>query len=202
MRADEVEDGARALPGRLPQPSPELLEEQRRTVGRAEKEERVDGRDVHALVEQVDREDRPYGAVGQVAERSPALVGTARCRECHGREAELAEAFGHEMSVTDADAVAERPHRRRIGDLPPDLLDHQTRPRVVGSEDVLERSDVVSLSAAPRDPSQVEPVVDSEVRKGCEVLLVDRVPQAQLRRDPAVEVAEDVEAIRALRRRR
>ena len=78
--------------------------------------------------------------------------------------------------------------------------DHQTRPCVVGGKDVLERSDVVSLSAAPRDASQVEPVVDAEVRKRGEVLLVDRVPQAQLRRNPTVEVAENVKAIGTLRR--
>src|SRR5438034_4983241 len=100
--------------------------------------------------------------------------------------------------MADADAVAERPHARRIGDLPSDLVDEQTCPRMVRSEDVLELSHVVSLSAAPRDATQVEPVVDAEVRERREVLLVDRVPQPQLSRDPAVEVAEHVEAVCAL----
>ncbi len=139
------------FPAAFRSPRPSCWRNSSRAVGRAEKEQRVDRRDVDPLVEEVDREDRAHVAVGEVAERSPALVGTARRRERHGREAKLGEALGHELSVADADAEAERPHRRRIGDLPPDLLDHQTRPGVVRREDVLERSDVVSLSAAPRD---------------------------------------------------
>lgn len=104
--------------------------------------------------------------------------------------------------MADADAVTERPHRRRIVDLPPDLLDHQAGPGVVGGEDVLERGDVVSLSTTPRDASQVEPIVDPEGRKRCEIVLIDRVPEAQFRCDPPIEVAEDVETIRTLRGRR
>ena len=53
----------------------ELLEEQGRTVGRAKEKKRVDGRDVDAVVEEVDREDRAHVPVGQVAKRGPALVG-------------------------------------------------------------------------------------------------------------------------------
>ena len=49
--------------------------------------------------------------------------------------------------------------------------------------------------------TQVEPVVDAEVRERREVFLVDRVPQPQLGGDPAVEVAQHVEPVRALGRR-
>ena len=41
--------------------------------------------------------------------------------------------------------------------------------------------------------------MDSEIREWRQILLVDRVPKPQLRGDPAVEVAEDVETVSALR---
>ncbi len=104
--------------------------------------------------------------------------------------------------MADADAVAERAHARRIGDLPPDLLDHQMNPRVVSREDAFKCCDVVSLPAAPRDAAQVEPVVNAEVRERREVFLVDGIPKPQLGGDSAVEVAEHVEPVCALRRGR
>ena len=74
MRADEVEDGAGALPGGLAQASPELLEEERRAVGWAEEQKRVDVRNVDALVEEIDREDDAHLPVVEVAQRGPSLV--------------------------------------------------------------------------------------------------------------------------------
>ena len=121
------------------------------------------------------------------------------CRECHRRQTELREALGHEMRMADADAVAEGSHPRRIGDLPPDFFDYQMSPRVISCEDAFERCDVISLSAAPRDPAQVEPVMNTEVRKRREVLLIDGIPKSQLGGDSTVEVAEHVEPIRTLR---
>ena len=56
VRADEVEDGAERLARGLAQPSAELLEEQRRALGRAQHQDGVDGGHVDAFVEQVDRE--------------------------------------------------------------------------------------------------------------------------------------------------
>ena len=99
------------------------------------------------------------------------------------------------MGVPDADAVPERPHLRGIGDLAPHFFNHETCPRVVGREDVLERADVVPLSATPGDGAQVEPVVDTEIREWRQILLVDCVPEPQLGGNPAIEVAEDVEAV-------
>ena len=43
--------------------------------------------------------------------------------------------------------------------------------------------------------------MDSVVHERCEILLVDRVPDSQLCRDPTIEVLEDVEAVGALGRR-
>ena len=109
---------------------------------------------------------------------------------------------GHEPRVTDADAEAERTHRARIGDVLAELLDHAPRPDVIGREDVGERRRRRSPCRGATALAQVEPVVNAVVGERREVLLVDRVPQPQLGGDASVEVAEDVEPVGALRRRR
>ena len=58
VRADEVEDSTEALAGGLAQATAELLQEERRALGRAEHQHRVDCRDVDAFVEQVNGEHR------------------------------------------------------------------------------------------------------------------------------------------------
>ncbi len=78
--ADEVEDGADGLALGLPEPAAELLEEEERALGGAEHEERVDGGDVHALVEEVHAEDDPDVAPLQVPERPLPLVVVRRRR--------------------------------------------------------------------------------------------------------------------------
>ena len=129
-----------------------------------------------------------------------ALVPAARRRQRDGRQPELGETPRHELRVADADAVTERPHRRRIGELAPQLLDDEVRPCVVGGEHVLQRSCRRSLAAPPRHLTEVEPIVDAEVRERREIALVDRVPEPELGRDPAVEIAQHVQAVSPLRR--
>ena len=109
------------------------------------------------------------------------------------------EVLGHEPGVLDADAEPEATHRGWLGVLG-DLLDDQACPRVGAGVGVAEGLDVVPVSAAPRDVSQIESVVDAEVQERCEVLLVDGVPQAQLGRDAVVEPVQDRQAIAAFRR--
>src|SRR5206468_9489784 len=96
--------------------------------------------------------------------------------------------------------VAEGANPGRVGDLPPDLLNHKVYPGVIGRENTFERGDVVSLAAPPRHAAQVQPVVNTEVGEGRQVFLVDRVPKPELGGDSAVEVAEYVETVTALRR--
>ena len=72
--ADEVEHGAERLARCLAQAAAELLEEQRRALGRAQHEHGVDGGDVDALVEQVDGEHDPH------ARRRPDPAGRPRAR--------------------------------------------------------------------------------------------------------------------------
>jgi hypothetical protein len=71
---DEVEHRADALAFALPQAAAELLEEEQRAVGGPEHEERVHGRHVDALVEQVDREHHVQPPGGQVAQGLLPLI--------------------------------------------------------------------------------------------------------------------------------
>ena len=76
-----------ALPGRPAQPAAELLEEQRRALGRAEHQHGVDGGDVDAFVEQVDGEDDPHAPGGQVPQRGLALGAWAVAPDGDGGDA-------------------------------------------------------------------------------------------------------------------
>ena len=87
---------------------------------------------------------------------------------------------------------------RRLGVLG-DLLDDEASPGVGAGVGVAERLDVVAPPSAPRDLTQVETVVDAEVQERREVLLVDRVPQAQLGCDAIVEPMKDRAGRRCVR---
>src|SRR5574338_65868 len=104
------------------------------------------------------------------------------------------------MRVPDADAIAEGTNPGRVGDLPPDLLNHEVYPGVIGRQDTFKRGDVVSLATPPRHVAQVQSVVNTEVGEGRQVFLIDRVPKPELGGDSAVEVAQYVETVTALRR--
>ena len=73
MMAHEIENRALQLAVTLAQPSSQLLEEQRGTVGRAQQEQRVDDRHVNAFIEQVDGEEHVDAARRQIFERALAL---------------------------------------------------------------------------------------------------------------------------------
>ena len=141
---------------RLAQAAAELLQEQRRALGRAQHQHRVDGGDVDALVEQVDREHGAQPPVRQVAQRGLAL-GARRCRPRSAAEAMpwRLKCVRHEPGVLDADAEPEAAHRRDIG-VVGDLLHDQPRPGVGAGVDVAQRVDVVAAPASPRDLAQVE----------------------------------------------
>ena len=149
-----------------------------------------DGRDVDTLVEQVDREHRPYRAVGQVPEGGVALVAGTVTPHRYGRDAGVAEVVGHEAGVVDAHTEPEGPHRRRLR-VACDLLHHQTRPRPRARVDVAQRFDVVAAAPSPRHLGEVESVVDSEVHERRELLLVDGVPEPQLGGNAVVEPVQD-----------
>ena len=188
-----------ALSRRLAQATTELLQEQRRALGRAEHEDRVDDRHVDALVEQVDREDDAYATGRQVSKRGLAF-GLRRVTPDRNRvDAVPVEVVGHELGVLDADAEAERSHRRGV-DVLVNLLHDEAGPRVRAGVGVGQRLDVVAATAPPRNLAEVETVVDAEVEERRQVLLVDRVPQPQLGGDAIVEPLQDRQTVAAFRR--
>ena len=69
MVADEIEHRALQLAVALAQPSSQLLEEQGRTVGRAQQQQRVDDGHVNALIEQVDGEEHVDAPRREILER-------------------------------------------------------------------------------------------------------------------------------------
>ncbi len=73
MGADEVEHGAEGLALRPAQAAAELLEEQRRALGRPQHQHGVDRGHVDTLVEEINREDDANLAVGEVFQRRRAL---------------------------------------------------------------------------------------------------------------------------------
>src|SRR6185312_11428692 len=81
------------------------------------------------------------------------------------------------------------------------LLIDEPRPGIVGGVDVTESGGVIALTSAPGNGLQINPIVDSVVREGCQPVLFDRVPQTKLSSDPVIEPVQDRQAIGTLRRR-
>src|SRR5664280_2847053 len=82
------------------------------------------------------------------------------------------------------------------------LLIDKPSPGVVGGVDVTESGGVIALTSAPGNGLQIDPIVDSIVREGCQPVLLDRVPQPKLSSDPVIKPVQDRQAICTLRRRR
>lgn len=198
MLAYEVQHRADRLTSRLAQASTELLEKQRRALGWSKHQQCVDGRNINSLVEEVDGEQRLYATLSEVTQRSTSLIAGTVAPNRDALHASLLEAICHEASVPNADAEAQRSHVRRIAHLLSDLLDHAPSPRVVGGQNVGQLVDVITTAALPGHFSKVNAVVDTEVVERREVLLVDRVPDAKLRRDSSVEVPENIQAVGSL----
>ena len=76
----------------------------------------------------------------------------------------------------------------RITGLTPEFLDNPSRPRMIGRQDIGQGCGIVSRAALPRNFTQVRSVVHAEVRERDEILLVDRIPYAELGGNPSVEV--------------
>ena len=130
MVADEVQHGQHRLVAGAPQSAAELLEEDRGALGGPQEQHRVDVGQVEALVEQVGGEQHvdPPVAAGP---RAPAArsCGWGLRRDGQAGMPAVVEACGHELGVRDADAEAERPHGAEVGDLVPQLLEHDARAR-------------------------------------------------------------------------
>src|SRR5262245_47687938 len=130
MSAHEVKDSAECLALRAAQTTAKLLQKQRRTLGRTQHQHGVDGRDVDAFVEEVDREDNSDLAGGQSLQRSLTFSKRAVTPYRDGWNVVLIEVIRHELGVFDADAEPEGSHSARLLRQSLHLLDHGAGPGV------------------------------------------------------------------------
>ena len=201
MCSHEVEDRTERLVLGLAQPAAELLEEQRRTLRRAEHEHGVDSRHVDTLVEQVDGEHHVHVAGRQLAQCLLPFRCRRLTRDRNRRNAVAGEVTRHEVRVLDTDAEPETPHRGNL-DVLVDLLHHESSPSVGTRVRLTERSNVVPGAASPRNGPEVEAVVNAVVDEGRQVLLLDRIPQPQLGGNAVTKPVQHGQAVTALRRGR
>ena len=180
----------RTCPAPAQTPS-QLLNEQCGAVRGPQHEQGVHSWHVNALVEEVDGENDSHPTGRQIAKgRAPLLVGRIRPNR-HRRNARCREDSRHESRMLDADAETPAPgpwsRRRRAVPAP----QHQVRQGVVPSHQIGKPGHIIASPSPPRDLAQIEAIVDAKVRKRRQTLLVDGVPQPQLRRNPSVEPLED-----------
>ena len=197
--ADEVEDGQHVFASALAEPASELLEEDRCALGRAQHQHDIDGRDVDALVEEVDGEQDLHVAGAEVARGLTSIVTRCARGDGDGSDAGAIEPVCHEVRVVDAHAEPERPHGPRVTDLVAERFEDLRHPDIRSGVQVRQLRRVVSGPTTPGHGGEVSRVVDTEVVEGREQSLFEGIPQSQFDSDPAVEPTEDVEPVRPLR---
>gem|GEM_PF-6114431 len=110
--ADEVEDVQVFFAFGFPEAAAQLLQEHDGRFGRAQEEDHVDGGDVHAFVEHVNREDHFYFARLELRDRDVPILGIRAVRvavHCRGGDSSFGEVFGHGFGVLAGAAKAQRP---------------------------------------------------------------------------------------------
>ena len=175
MMPDEVEHRADRLSHQSTQPSPKLLQEKRRAICRAKQQQRVHGRYVDALIEEVDGEEHIDAPSGEICERSGPLLVWAVCPHRDRGDSRFPKHPRHEPRVLNAHAEAERSHPAWIVNARHDLCEHMSGPGVIRGQKIREPLDVVPSTAPPWHLTQIKPVVDAVVHERREPLLIDRI---------------------------
>src|SRR5438876_5247246 len=107
---DEVEHRADRFASKSTQPPPKLLQEKRRTICRAKQQQRVHGRYIDALIEEVDGEEHVDAPGGEICKRFRPLLVWAVCPHRDRGNSRLPKHARHEPRVLNAHAEAERSH--------------------------------------------------------------------------------------------
>lgn len=198
---DEVEHGAETLAVVVAKPPAELLQEQGAALGGAQHQQGVHARHVHALVEEIHREEHTDVAGGELSQcRVPLLA--RRVGPDGGRgQSGLGEDPGHEPGMRDADAEPEGAHGPYVGHVAAKRIEHTTCDGVVRRQHVRESIDIVATATAPGHLPQIGSVGNAEVGERYEPLLLDRVPEPELGRDPTVEPIQHRDAVSPFRGR-
>ena len=101
--------------------------------------------------------------------------------------------------MRDADTEPEAPNLCRVSGTPVEFLEDHPCVGIIGGQHLGEALDVIAGPAPPGDVSQIGVVVDAVVNKRREAVLVNRIPEPQLRRNPITEPAQHRQAIASLR---
>ena len=123
-----------------------MLEEDGCAFGRAQKENGIDLRDVHAFIEDVDCEEAVDLALFEFSQRSIALFARVLRRDCQRRDAGFVEAAGHVTRVLDTDAKSEGAHRMDVRHLPLQFGKDLHDARVIADIDTFELRTIVGVS--------------------------------------------------------
>ena len=200
--ADEVQDGQHGLVLRPPQPSPELLQEDRGALGGSEEQHRVDIGNVDALVEDVDREDcLDVGLREDPADSAPALLGALRrspLRSATPASLKAAAMYSACATLTQKpSACMASGFGHLVAELPQDHRRSGRRCRCRRSPAQHRRT-----GHASSPPAEVGAVGHGEVVERTQQVGAQRIPQPQLGRDPTVEERAYVDPVGALGCRR
>src|SRR5207248_222644 len=106
------------------------------TLGWPEHENHIDGWDVDALIEQIDRKDDVDSSCSEVGEGGTSLFLWRIGPYGDGGKAVLIEDPGHVSRMIHADAETECSRLANVADIPPELIDYGPRPEVICSNEV------------------------------------------------------------------
>ena len=87
----------------------------------------------------------------------------------------------------------------RICDLPANLFKDPISPHMVSRKHIAQSFEVVAAPSTPGDLSQIKAIMYAEEIKRHQILLIDCVPEAELRYDSSLEILQDVKSIGTLR---
>ena len=203
MLADEIEHQARLLPLVKPQPAAQLLKEERgaRTWVAGEAScRRTEGRRLHCEIAR--EQDVHFASVERTRSTCPIFLRTlAVYRE--RSNAQLTKFASHEIGMRDAHAESERAHTRQIHRFQPDGGADLQPVRRAGRCRCRGDPGLRGVGAAtPAGISEVDTVVQVHNTRRGEQLSFERVPEAQLGSDVAIEVGQQRAAVAPFGRRR
>ncbi|CNJ23250.1 Uncharacterised protein [Mycobacterium tuberculosis] len=176
----EVEDRQNRLQRCTAQTAAQLLQEERERLGGAQHQERVDARNVDALVEQVHGEDRGQLVrfVCKVFHDFGAAFGGIRTHQEVSGNTHLVELLRHVFGVLHTHAEPERLHAQGVVDLLAQLLHDDAQAAFSLALGVQVFQGVLVVFAASNvDAAQVGAVGNTEVLEGYEEVVFERIPQ-------------------------
>ena len=187
MLAHEVEHRTDGLAFESPQPTAQLLQKECGAIRRSEKQNRINGRDVDAFVEEVDGKHDVYSSVFQILQGTCSFSLGRVCPYGRRLDSRLVEDARHVSGVSDAHAKPEGPNHGRIARAAIQFLQHDACVSVVYRQHFSKALDVVPTAASPRHVSKIGVVVNSVVDKRCQPMLVNCVPKPKLGSDAVTE---------------